>query len=110
MLGIGDFVGRDETGTEGAESIEGLSATPLPTAGVFLPIAGADVVSAGVACDKVERFRGGNVFTITSDDNGEFAFVVDAITPKVTWEKDGIFWILKRGDAFKEENRMLGEY
>jgi len=28
----------------------------------------------------------------------------------VTWEKDGIFWILERGDTFEEENRMIGEF
>ena len=90
ILGIGDFVGGDEAGAEGAESVEGLSATPLTSAGVFLPVTDTDIVRTGVACDIVERFRGGNVFTITSDDDGEFAFVVDAIARKVTWEKDDV--------------------
>ena len=99
----------DQVGTDWAESIEGLSATPLTSAGVFLPVARADIISAGVACDIVERFRGGNVFTITSDDDGEFAFIVDAIAPKVTWEKDGIFWILEGGDTFDEKNGIFRE-
>ena len=72
-----------------------------------MPVTGADIIGAGVACDIVERFRGGNVFTITSDDDGEFAFVIDAIASKVTWEKDGIFWILERGDAFDKKNGIF---
>lgn len=110
MLGIGNLVGSDEAGTNWAESIEGLSATPLAAASVFLPVAGTDIIGAGVACDIVERFRGGNVFAITSDDDGEFAFVVDAIASEVTWEKDGIFWILERGDAFDEKNGVIGKF
>jgi hypothetical protein len=79
----------------------------LATSGVFLPVTGADIIGAGVACDIVERFRGGSVFTITSDDDGELAFVVDAIAPKMAWEKDGIFWILEGGDAFDEKNGIF---
>jgi len=109
ILWIGNFVGSDKAGTEGAESIEGLSAAPLTAAGVFLPVASADIVRTCVACHIVECFRGGDVFTIPPDDDREFTFVVDPVASEMTGEKNGISRILDRGGAFEEENGVFGK-
>ena len=109
ILGIGNFVGFNEAGTEGTESIEGFSATPLAAPGVFLPIAGADIIGAGVARHIVESFGCGDIFTIPSDDHGEFAFVIDLVALKMTRELNGISRILERGDAFGEKNGVFGK-
>lgn len=109
ILGVGDFVGGDETGTEGAESIEGFPTAPLATACVFLPVAGTDIIGAGVARHIVESFGCGDIFTIPSDDHGEFAFVIDLVALKMTRELNGISRILERGDAFGEKNGVFGK-
>ena len=55
---VGDFVGGDDGGTEGAEGGKALGQGPLGRG--ELDVAGADVVDDGVAVDVVAPGRGGS--------------------------------------------------
>ena len=76
-VGIGDFILGDEGRAERTEGVERLAAAPLAASKILLPIAGRDVVAAGVAEDVVEGVFLGGVLAGLADDDGELAFVID---------------------------------
>ena len=76
-VGIGNLVLRDQRRAERAERVERLAAAPLAAAKVLLPVAGADVVAAGVAQHVVEGVLLRGVLARLADHDGQLAFVVD---------------------------------
>src|ERR1700756_4930644 len=62
--------------TDGGECIEAFSTAPLAAALFQLPVAGANVVAAGVAGDVVERLLPAYVFADFADDDDEFALII----------------------------------
>ena len=76
--GIGRIEVRLQYRAEGAEGVEAFAAGPLAVE--FLQVARGDVVEASVAerC-RAARLRRGPGETAAADDDGELAFVVDAL-------------------------------
>ncbi len=74
------FVGGDDPGTGGCEGVEGFADGPLLFFAAELPVAGGDVVPAGVTADVLECGGiVGDVFGGFADDDDEFGFVVDLL-------------------------------
>src|SRR5690606_29539415 len=96
----------DEHGTERAEGVEALGLAPLAAAEIALPVAGGDVVRAGVAQDVVERFGAGDVFAALADDDGELAFVIDL--GGGARELDGVAGILEGRGGLDEKDGAFG--
>ena len=94
-VGIWNFIRRDETWAERGEGVEGFSTTPLAAPEILLPIAGADIIRAGVAEDIFESAGAGGVLAFFPDDDGELAFVVDLVTGKCCGNFDGIAGMLQ---------------
>jgi hypothetical protein len=77
-----------------------------PLAVEFLEIAGGDVVEAGVAKDVgADVFIGVEQMAAAADDNGDFAFVVDALGD--AGEDDGFFGRDDRRRGLQEDYRIL---
>ena len=93
---IRNFVGGDEARAERREGIEKFAATPLAAAAFYLPIAGADIVGAGVAKDIFQSVGAADILAFFADDNGEFTFVIDLVTFHEGWNLNRVIWILKR--------------
>src|SRR5690606_34519995 len=79
----------DEHRAEGGERVERLAAAPLAAALLDLPVARADVVGARVAEHVFERVFRADVLAAASDDDREFALVVDLVAGEYTGNLDG---------------------
>ena len=101
---IGNFVAGDEYGAEWREGIEGLAAAPLAAAAVALPVAGGDIVGAGVTEDVGEGVGAGDVFATLANDDGELALVVDGSAGKFDRDFDGVAGVLRAGGILNEEH------
>lgn len=108
-LGVGDFVGGDEAGSERAKSIEAFSTAPLAAAGDFLPVAGTDIIGAGVAEDGLESVLFSSVFCAAGDDDSEFALVVHLVATEGAREFDRGVGVLDGGGIFEEEDGVFGD-
>src|SRR5580704_1356679 len=99
-VGIGDFVGGDDGGAEGAEGGEALAHGPLGAG--ELHVAGADIVDDGVAVDVIAPCGCGYAIAALSDHEGEFSFVVGL--GGVPWEHDGLARADDRGGELEEDD------
>ena len=80
LTGISHLVRRDQFGTAGCEGIEGLAQQPLAGGFAQLPVAGGDIIAAGVAGHQREGLVGGDLLALPADDHDQFGFVVDLPT------------------------------
>src|SRR5215467_6655651 len=80
-LGIGQFVGRHQHGTHGAEGVEGLALEPLGMP--LLEIARGDVVDDGVAELVLQGVRATDVVPARPDDHGQLHLVVELARHRV---------------------------
>ena len=76
---------------------------------VALPVSGGNIVGAGVAEDVVEGVGAGDVFAAFTDDDGEFAFVVDLRAGEFDGKLDGIAGVLDGGGVLNEEYGVFRE-
>jgi len=109
-VGIGDFVGRDDGGAEGAKGIEGFTPAPLGAAPLFLPVARGDIVGAGVAENVGEGVFLQDVFGFLSDDDGKFAFPVNFMAGELGGDLDRVAGILDGRDVLHEEDGKFGDF
>jgi hypothetical protein len=107
-VGIRDFVPCHQHGAERAERVEALGLAPLAAAEIALPVAGGDIVGAGVAEDVVEGVGARDVLAALADDDGELALVVDLRAGELARELDGVAGVLNRGGVLDEEDGALG--
>ena len=105
-VGIGDFVGGDDGGTERAESGEALAHRPLGAG--ELDVAGTDIVDDRVAVDVITPCRRWNAITAFTDDEGEFSFVVGL--GRVFGEHDGFAGSDDRGWELEENDGGGGDF
>jgi len=108
-VGVGDYVAGDEDGAERAKRIEAFALAPLAATAVALPVAGGDVVCAGIAENVVEGIGAGDVFTALANDDGEFAFVVDLRARKFDRELDRVAGVLNSGGILDEQHGVFRE-
>ena len=106
-VGVGDFVGRDQPRAERGESVEGFCPAPLAATPLALPVAGANVVGAGVAQHVLERPIARDVLASPADHYGQFAFIIDLIAAKVTRQYDRVAGVLQRGGGLHKEHWKL---
>ena len=104
LMRVGDFVGGDDGGADGAEGGEALAHGPLR--GGELHVAGADVVDDGVAVDVVAPSGGGDAIAAVADDEGEFGFVVGL--GGVFGQDDGFAGADDGGGQLEEDDGVWG--
>lgn len=106
---IGNGLRGYEGGAHWGESIEGLAPAELAATELFLPVAGANVVSAGVAEHMVERIGAGGIPAAPSDHDDEFSLVVDFAAGQMGGNRDGVARVLEGGGGFHKKNGMRGK-
>lgn len=109
ILGVGNFIGGDQGGTERAKSVESLAPTPLTSARMFLPIPGTDIVCAGIAEDMGKGFPGRNILAGATDHHRQLALVVHLVAAEMAGKQDGIPRVLERVDSFDEKDGVIGK-
>src|SRR5262249_29368097 len=97
-----------QTRTHGREGIERFSPAPLAASFVALPIAGANIVGAGVAEDVVEGPGTWDILARLADDDGQLALVVHLVAGEMPGGKDRIARVLKRARGLQEQDRIFG--
>ena len=105
VVGVGDFVGGDDGGAEGAEGVEALCHGPL--GGGELDIAGADVVEDGVAEDVVMPVFFRDAAAGLSDDDRELNLVIGLLGERR--DADGLFGSDDGGWEFGKDGGEFGE-
>ena len=109
LSGIADGIGRCKARTDGRKGVKTLAPAPLAAAHFQLPIARADIVSAGVACDVVEGSFAGNVFTFLPDDGNQLALVIDLSALCTHGNANRLAGILNCVGTFCEYHRIFGD-
>ena len=104
---IWNFARCHETWSKRAKCGEGLAATPLTTATIFLPIASTDVIGTAVTQNIPQRISAADVVTSLANDHREFAFIVNFVAAKFTRQDDRVAWILDGRCDLHKQHRML---
>ena len=105
---IRQLVGRHEHGAEWAEGVEALCVAPLAAAPVALPVAGGDVVGAGVAEHEGQRVLTGGVAAFASEHDGELGFVVGFGRRLIARKNNRIAGVLNATGKLHEPYGTLG--
>lgn len=106
--GVGNLVLEDEAWTEGSKGVEGLATAPLASAPLDLPVAGADIVGAGVSKNVVQGLLASDIAAASADDDGEFAFIVDLVAAEVSGKENGVARVLHGSGGLHEEHGAFG--
>ena len=79
IIRIGNFIGRDEDGTDRIASVKIFSfcGTEPPAHFSFLNVARGKIVEDGVAADKIAGNLFGNVAALPAQENAEFEFPIE---------------------------------
>ncbi len=97
MVGIPDLVGGDQPRAQRHKRVERLAAAPLAAAPLQLPVAGADVVGAGVPEHVIEGVLAADVLAGFADHHRQLAFVVHLLAPEMGRQQDRVARVLQGG-------------
>src|SRR5215472_4644944 len=104
---IADGTRRYQARPDGCKGVKAFSATPLTPAHFQLPVACADVVSAGVAGHIIESVFAGNVFAFLADNDDKLTLVIDLTAFCAHGEADGLPGVVDGVRAFREYDRIF---
>ncbi len=104
VANVTGFVGGNELGPERREGVERFAQQPLAAGLSLLPVAGRDIVAAGVARDVIESLIDRDVAAAASDDGDQLGFVIDFVAePR---QDDRVAVGRDRGGEFAENYRL----